>query len=129
MMIIALASGLLFAASLTRFNVEEAIKLEPPGGRVQKLDVPSVTVDTFCQAVNAKPDVMKIDAEGAEFKVLLGAKSLLREGRVTILCEVYPYLLERLGVTLEDLSGYLTSGGYRMSRLDEPNDLGVYSMP
>jgi FkbM family methyltransferase len=115
------------AASLTRFNVEEAIKLESPqGARVQQLDVPSVTVDSFCRTINAKPDVMKLDVEGAEFKVLLGARNLLREGGVTILCEVHPYLMEKLGSTLNDLSAYLTSLEYRMTQLDEPNPSGIF---
>jgi FkbM family methyltransferase len=48
------------------------------GGRdIRKTAIRVITLDTFCSAVNLRPDVVKIDVEGAELMVLRGAAELL----------------------------------------------------
>ena len=66
-------------------------------------------------------DVLKIDVEGAEEKVLLGAKSLLanksRKPR-SIFIEVHPYAWGAFGTRSEDFIKILKDAGYRLRRLD-----------
>ncbi len=50
--------------------------------------VVSVTLDWLLQHFR-KPDVLKIDVEGAELRAFVGAKRILSEVRPTIVCEVY----------------------------------------
>ena len=38
--------------------------------------VESVSVDSFCQENNVKPDLIKVDIEGGEIKMLEGAAEL-----------------------------------------------------
>jgi hypothetical protein len=38
--------------------------------------------------ISARPDVIKIDAEGAELRILRGARELLASKRPAIICEV-----------------------------------------
>jgi FkbM family methyltransferase len=57
------------------------------GGSRQQQRVVSVTLDWLLQHFR-KPDVLKIDVEGAELRALSGAKKILDEVRPTIVCEV-----------------------------------------
>lgn len=49
---------------------------------------PSVSLDEFA-ALHPPPDVIKIDVEGAEARVLAGAARLLAERRPIVICEVH----------------------------------------
>jgi hypothetical protein len=74
--------------------------------------VPTVTVDIITQKLNFYPDVMKIDVEGGEFKVLQGARQTLEKGRPKVLLSTHSNeldarcvkFLEELGYTLDVLS-------------------------
>ena len=99
------------------------------GRDIRKISIQTVTLDTFCSEVSLRPDLMKIDVEGAELLVLRGAGKLLGESYPTIILAVHPYwlptgqssqqifeLLTRYGYTLYDSAGnpveYLQSGEY-----------------
>lgn len=47
-----------------------------------------MSLDEFA-ALHAPPDVIKIDIEGAEARVLAGAARLLAERRPIVICEVH----------------------------------------
>lgn len=51
----------------------------------RSVDIKLVKLDTFCEFENVK--LMKIDVEGHEYKVLLGAKEVIREHKPIILFE------------------------------------------
>ena len=57
------------AASLGRENVE-VLNPEPLATPACAIEIVSVTLDQFCRAQNVKPDVLKVDAEGAELLIL-----------------------------------------------------------
>lgn len=66
-------------------------------------------------------DVLKIDVEGAEEKVLLGAGRLLADPQrkpKSIFIEVHPYAWGAFGTKSEGLVKILRDAGYRMQRLD-----------
>jgi FkbM family methyltransferase len=50
----------------------------------QSVPVPTITLDQFCSEYGLQPNILKIDVEGAEKQVLMGAKTLLP----TITCVV-----------------------------------------
>lgn len=57
----------------------------------REVQVPSVTLDTFIQtlqAENLSPNFIKIDVEGAELWVLKGAENLLRQRQIPLMVEV-----------------------------------------
>ncbi len=48
------------------------------------------TLDAFCRTQGIRPDVIKIDVEGAEFAVLEGAREILAEARPLLVVSIHP---------------------------------------
>jgi FkbM family methyltransferase len=76
------------------------------------------TVDSLAAELGRDPDVLKIDVEGAELRVLRGAERVLRRRRPTALSAVHPFWMAGLQDTVEDLAAFVASVGYRMVGLD-----------
>jgi FkbM family methyltransferase len=83
-------------------------------------------------SLERRPDLVKIDVEGAEFQVLKGAERSLRHYRPMILCELFPTQLRRVsGVDGAELLALVESWGYETWRFDasgtlvrwQPNDM------
>jgi FkbM family methyltransferase len=99
------------------------------GRDIRKISIQTITLDTFCSKISMRPNLVKIDVEGAELMVLRGASKLLTETCPTIILAVHPYwlptghssqqifdLLSSYGYTVYDSEGcrvaYLQSGEY-----------------
>ncbi len=81
--------------------------------------VECVTLDRFFTA--RRVDVLKIDVEGYEEKVLLGAHNLLKSetrGPRAIYIEVHPYAWPELGTTSKSLLDLLDRCGYEARSVD-----------
>lgn len=63
-----------------------------------------------------KVHLIKIDTDGHEYEVLVGAQKLLAASRPRIILEMCPYLLEENRLTLKDYADVL-GPGYRMTEL------------
>lgn len=59
-------------------------------GKKDSYMVPVTTIDAHCAAYGLTPDLIKIDVEGIEGRVLLGAREALGRGKAVILCEWTP---------------------------------------
>ena len=53
--------------------------------KLQNIMVPITTIDDYCRRTGITPDVVKIDVEGAEYDVLMGAKEVLMTKRPKLL--------------------------------------------
>ena len=53
--------------------------------------VPAITLDSFCARANIQPDVLKMDVEGAEYDVLLGAQETISSCRPKLLIELHHF--------------------------------------
>lgn len=60
-------------------------------------------------------DVVKIDTEGADFKVLVGMHATLRRCRPKIIVELVPQLLKSFAATPSDVFQYLEQLGYSVA--------------
>jgi FkbM family methyltransferase len=82
-------------------------------GESSPLTVDTITIDEFCRRESVKPDLIKIDVEGAELAVLRGARDTLRACRrnVAVFVELHPTLWPVIGVTREQIEAELDSLG------------------
>lgn len=79
------------------------------GGTRQEQHVPTMTLDALCQYF-PRPDVIKIDVEGAELLVLTGGKAMLAERQPVVICEVASANSESVARLLRDLDYEIYDG-------------------
>jgi FkbM family methyltransferase len=64
----------------------EVLKTIHKSVETKTIDVPAITIDQYCEQNNInKIDLLKIDTEGHEYSVLLGAKRMLSEGKIALI--------------------------------------------
>jgi FkbM family methyltransferase len=78
--------------------------------------VPAVSLDDMRTEL-AHVDVIKIDAQGAEGRILAGARALLERDHPLVLFELWPTGLQAAGTSAADLFALLDTLGYRCVRL------------
>jgi FkbM family methyltransferase len=78
---------------------------------------PTTTLDAFCRSKEIAPDVVKIDVEGAEMKVLRGAETFLRSHHGCVLLEVHPWAMGEFGDTQDAMWSWLDSLGWTATHL------------
>jgi FkbM family methyltransferase len=81
---------------------------------VRTESVPATTLDSYCDRAGlSRIDFLKIDVEGAEYQVLLGARRLLDARRIrTIIFEIGQTTID-MGNDPEAIARYLDERGYR----------------
>jgi FkbM family methyltransferase len=91
--------------------------LVPGYSNPRNVQVPVMCLDDYvsvniCRSERIK--VIKIDVEGFEFPVLLGAEKFLARSacRPLIVCEIKPYELRKCGFTIEMFDRYMKKFGY-----------------
>jgi len=103
-----------------RFSDDTAVRVERT----------SVSIDDFCKQRGAFPDVVKIDVEGAEGRVVRGAREFLAQRSGSLLLEVHSWALERLGETRDDVLAPLASAGWSCELIaDDGNTLHYLCEP
>ena len=98
-------------ASVSRHAAERSPAV-PGAGNTERRVVPTVSLDDFCGARGVSPDIIKLDVEGAEARVLRGACRLLSRRACLILLEAHPGVLTQLGDSHYALLATLTSAGW-----------------
>lgn len=83
------------------------------------VEVEIISIDDYCRAKDIRLiDLLKIDVEGAEYDVLLGADSLLRKKAIRcLIVEFMEWASNRRGRTTDDLRSLLESHGYKLFTL------------
>ncbi len=79
--------------------------------------VNSISLDDYCVEKNVLPDIVKIDVEGAEMKVLQGMKKILA-GPVKLLIEIHEKDLAYFKSSKEEVIVYLESSGYKLTAIE-----------
>jgi FkbM family methyltransferase len=78
-------------------------------------EVPATTVDIYCEKNGiAQLDLLKIDVEGAEYQVLLGARWMLSENKIRCCIFEFGQATLDMGNTPGQIEAYLGQSGYRI---------------
>ncbi len=106
-------------SSLARSAVEFS-----PEHKSEEIRVPLITLDSYLSERNLpEPRCVKIDAEGAEIRILKGAKQILCSN-ANIICELHPYAWREFGNTLAELKDLAAAAGRRIRYLDQDTEIG-----
>ncbi len=102
-------------------NAESSLSLEGASVRdsrsAEEISVQTMTIDSYIERSKLQ-DVswVKIDAEGAEIRILRGATATLKT-RAKFLCELHPYAWEAFGTNLRELQDTVAAAGRSMTYL------------
>lgn len=81
--------------------------------------VPVVKLDDYAKEQKlTKVSFVKIDVEGFEFPVLRGMKSILKQFKPTLLCEITPASYSLLGFNVDDIFNYMKRLNYKCYKLN-----------
>jgi len=78
------------------------------------VEVKSVTLDSAFLAI--PPDLVKIDVEGAEYRVLVGATELLKQRKTRFLVEIHPWGDPTIGKASSDIFKLFYANNYNFRR-------------
>jgi hypothetical protein len=90
----------------------------------EKIKRSVITLDDFCRDRDiSRVDLVKIDVEGYEFKVLKGATSTIEKYRPKICIELNEPCLLDTGTSSEEIFTYFKQRNYQMYALDKSQGL------
>ena len=83
------------------------------------VEVDTITLDAYFEkTVCSKIDLLKIDAQGAEGRIVQGAKGILKRLAPRIVMEFWPYGLRNVGTDPDALLTILQETGYKAKVID-----------
>lgn len=81
-------------------------------------EIKSTTVDAYCDSNGIeKIDLLKIDVEGAEYQVLLGAEKMLRKGQIRCCVFEFGQTTFDMGNHPDQIQAYLARCGYTLDNI------------
>jgi FkbM family methyltransferase len=89
---------------------------------LKSAEVMLTSLDKFAQTAGVIPDLIKIDVEGYELKVLKGAESMLSRHHPMVILELHTDKKQRFGATRSQVVNYLFDRGYRSLLLTSHQD-------
>ncbi len=88
------------------------------GSEMTTSSTPSITLDDFAKTKNlTKVNYIKIDTDGHEMDVLIGAKEILRRFKPIIVFECGQYLLKEQNLHVKDYVSFFQDLGYELINL------------
>lgn len=83
--------------------------------------IPQIRIDDLVQQHRLNVDILSIDCEGSEGRILRGAEKLLKEGFCAIFLSGHPeFLHEQYGEHLAELRQWIIDFGYKETLIDYP---------
>lgn len=103
-----------FTAPDESSNSGEGSVVQGRGGR--HFLVHALTLDSFCASASIRPDVIKVDVEGAELEVLQGARDTIERCRPKLLIELHHFDGDAAN---HPAPGWLKSYGYQVRWIEK----------
>ncbi len=97
------------------------------GQESDSIEVETISLDEFYSKKDYKPDVVKIDVEGAEMQVLQGMKNLLVTRDLVLFIELHGNVLPEFGSSSKEVINFLIDKGYLLYEFENPHD--PYPLP
>lgn len=89
---------------------------------VKRETVPAITLDSYCREKNISCiDLLKIDVEGAEYQVMLGAKELFKDQKIKCCVFEFGATTFDMGNIPEQIETFLRSYGYGIKNVVKNN--------
>ncbi|MCH2133726.1 MAG: FkbM family methyltransferase [Phycisphaerales bacterium] len=103
------------------FNTGDHRLYRGRGNRGGGVPTPVVSIDEWCRAEGIEQvDMVKIDVQGAEAKVLEGMRGVIASsGDMSIILEYSPWMLREAEATPIDVLDQLVEAGFSLATLDE----------
>jgi FkbM family methyltransferase len=89
----------------------------------EEIQVLVVTLDSYLLEHRLAPRCVKIEAEGAEIRILKGAKQVLASN-ADVVCELHPYAWPEFGNTFTELKILVAAAGRHIRHLDHDTEVG-----
>lgn len=96
-----------------------------PGMARKVVKVGTVSIDDLCRDLRLRPQVLKIDVEGAEERVLQGAKLTLAQARPRLRIGFHPFAFENPKRSANSIMNLLLSLGYQPVDAVRAEDWGL----
>ncbi|MFC2091749.1 FkbM family methyltransferase [Elusimicrobiota bacterium] len=80
--------------------------------KIRQYEVDAISIDEYADSLKIKPDLIKVDAESAEYEVLKGMNDVINRYRPIIIIEVGDKNVENV-MKSKDLIKYLIGKGYK----------------
>jgi FkbM family methyltransferase len=90
-------------------------------GSAQSVPVKTVSLDAYFADIEV--DVIKIDVQGAETEIVLGASRMLERDRPVVFAEVWLAGLENVGSDGREFLSLFTNAGYTIANVERPDEL------
>ncbi len=99
-------------------SVAKSAKIAQKTDRYVEHKCRQLTLDQICASEDIKPQVVKVDVEGAELFVLHGARKMFSEARPLVFLSIHPGRMSLLGHCPEDILRFIGSVDYEVRTTD-----------
>jgi len=95
-----------------------SVAVTSKSGTYRQVKKEQISVDAYCEENDLKPELIKIDVEGAEIGVLNGAKKTITAFKPTIFLSYHPRHVKQMGHSADDLISILAELDYTYRHVD-----------
>ena len=96
----------------------------------ERPDIPAITLDHYVATTGAVPDVILMDVEGAEHRVLIGAEATILAHHPAIFASIHASdVLASYGTSEEKILSWMVARGYECTLIHEDHERHILMMP
>jgi len=82
----------------------------------------TTSLDKYFEKQSVLPDIVKIDAQGADYKVIKGMINLIKKKNLVIFCEFEPKAIRRCGDDPLEFLKFISNLGFKIFEIDYKNN-------